>query len=674
MESHPSIISSFIALWDETIGPVVIGKSPDPAVIPHLEEIAVNIFMTFQTVFGVSNDVQFSRSILTLPLKSQDLMARILLEVVPNKEVRAGLQPFIVVALIPGDMLEETIKTFDPILERIAKSFKEKGNKDLQGFHNDFQNAYQVAQQVDDLGVHLEAGYSLQDAIASFKTAITLIQSKQMTAAYPILKQAMMKFEQEKQIKLTLEASYMLGTLLVQLKKFEPAAQHFHKTMDLAKAEPKYQELFKFMLAFCYFKLNDNAKALKELKEIPIAETKFVNQIQYFSMLAHVELKFDKYDEAIKDFQTCLQITSQAPSSPAMEIQMAQLHYELGFTLYNFAGKKIQMSISPQPETQVDASTILSEAAENFEKAARLWDANSDYSQAISTYELLANIYRILNQPETELETLVIALDKANSIKSELQKIRITKRIVQIQESLGKQQDSVKYLQDLQASIQDNTLVDLITASKTHLDTGKTFLAIKKYDEAAKELVAALNSFRRLKVRQQEELDALKLLIDLYTATGETDKVNYYSGQLQSTATELQKVIPVTVDYAGSLQEVWIYSHDGKVLFNYNFEKHVDIDSLGGFLSAVKSFSIEFEKDQKYSRVIGNSRFTFYRESKKVFFAIGRSDEHVSEESILQGLKSIYARFKDIYDSTPERARNDPTSYKSFQQTFVKTG
>ncbi len=534
-----SIVSTFIALWDETIGPMVIGKTPDPAVIPHIEEIAVNIFMTFQTVFGVSNDVQFSHSIMTLPLKAQDLMARVLLEVVPNKEVRAGLQPFIVVALIPGEMLEETIKTFDPILERIAKSYKEQGNKDLYSYQNDLQNAYHVAQQVDDLGVQLEAGYGLQDAIAGFKTAIGLIQNKQWKGAYPILKQAMMKFEQERQIKLTIEASYMLGTLLVQLKKFEPALQHFQKMMDLAREEPKYQELFKFMLAFCYFKLDNHAKAFEELKSIPIADSKFVNMVQYYSMLAHVELKLEKYEEAVKDFQTCIEQLSKVPSSPAVEIQMAQLYYELGLTQYNFASKKIRTSLSAHPEKQ-DSSTILTEAAENFSKAAQIWDANSDYSQAISTYELLANIYRILNQPEAELEVLILALDKANSIKSELQKIRITKRIVQIQERLGKQQDSIKYLQDLQASIQDNTLVDLITASKTHLDTGKTLFAIKRFDDASKELVIALNSYRRLKTRQKEELDVLKLLVDLYAAKREPDKVNYYTDQLQTTFKELR--------------------------------------------------------------------------------------------------------------------------------------
>ncbi len=668
------MISSFIALWDETIGPVVVGKWPDPPVMPHVDEIAVNIFMTFQTVFGVSNDVKFGRSILTLPLKAQDVMARILFDAVPNKEVRSGLQPFIVVALIPGEMLEETIKNFDSILEKIAKSYQEKGNNDLSTYDKDLQSTFNLAQQVDDLGIQLEAGYSLQDAVASFKTAISLIQNKQMSAAYPILKQAMMKFEQEKQVKLTLEASYMLGTLLVQMKKFQPATQHFQKTMELAKAEPKYQELFKFMLAFCYFKLDNFAKALEELKAIPIAETKFVNQLQYYSMLAHIDLKLEKYEEAITQFQTCLQIINQAPASPAMEVQMAQMHYELGLTQYNFAGNRIRTSMSTQSETQVDTHALLTDAAENFEKAARLWDANSDYSQAISTYELLANIYRILNQPETELETLVMALDKANSIKSELQKIRITKRIVQIQESLGKQQDSVKYLQDLQASIQDNTLVDLITASKTHLEAGKALLAVKNYDEAAKALVNALNSFRRLKVRQQEELDVIKLLIDLYTTKGETDKANYYSSQLQTAAAELQKVISVSIDYAGSAQEVWIYSNEGKELFNHNFEKHVDIDSLGGFLSAVKSFKIEFEKDQKYSKVIGNARYTFYREAKRVFFAIGRSDEHVSEEKVIQMLKAIYERFRDIYESTPEKARNDPTSFKSFRQTVEKMG
>ena len=171
----------FLALWDEDYGPVLEETSVgEGSVSPYedLESMATNLFMTFQTIFGEAVDVSFKKTSLTIPFKSENCVARIQLDVVPNEEVRAGLQPFIVVVLIPGDLDEQTLTTFDPILEKIANLFKETKTVSLLDYILDMKNLFNLAQQVDDLDIHLEHGYDLQAAIIDFKSGIELIQKK----------------------------------------------------------------------------------------------------------------------------------------------------------------------------------------------------------------------------------------------------------------------------------------------------------------------------------------------------------------------------------------------------------------------------------------------------------------------------------------------------------------
>ena len=191
----------FIALWDEDYGPVIEEVFPEESPYDDIESMTTNLFMTFQTIFGEAVEVSFKKTSLTMPFKSENCVARIQLDVVPNEEVRAGLQPFIVVVLIPGDLDEQSLTTFDPILEKVANLYKETKSVPLQNYLLDIKNLFHLAQQVDDLDLSLEQGYDLEAAVADFKSGIELIQKKKYLVAYPLLKHALMKFELEKQMK-----------------------------------------------------------------------------------------------------------------------------------------------------------------------------------------------------------------------------------------------------------------------------------------------------------------------------------------------------------------------------------------------------------------------------------------------------------------------------------------
>ena len=183
-ESSQSL-TTFIALWDEDYGPMIEGQFPEMSPYENIEGMATNLFMTFQTIFGEAADVNFKKMNLSIPFKSENCIALILLDVVPNEEVRAGLQPFIVVVLIPGDMDEKSIETFDLELEKVAQQYKATTDVSLQDHMNNFQNIFNLAQQFDELEVDLQVGYDLQAAVADFKSGIEFFQKKNTQLLIP---------------------------------------------------------------------------------------------------------------------------------------------------------------------------------------------------------------------------------------------------------------------------------------------------------------------------------------------------------------------------------------------------------------------------------------------------------------------------------------------------------
>ena len=74
----------FLAEWDETLGPTVKDSLNISQKIGDIDIIALNIFSSFQMVFGDSTEVSFKRTKLTMPLKSRNSIARIFFDVVPT--------------------------------------------------------------------------------------------------------------------------------------------------------------------------------------------------------------------------------------------------------------------------------------------------------------------------------------------------------------------------------------------------------------------------------------------------------------------------------------------------------------------------------------------------------------------------------------------------------------
>src|SRR5271157_5956188 len=122
-------IVTFLAEWDENEGPKIIDIYPESQKL-ELEEITMQIFASFQAVFGNSDDVVFEKTSLILPLKTQKVTAKILFDSYKSKDVRGGRRPFVVTFIVPVNFVQRELYQFNNIQEQIVEIYAK--NKEIQ--------------------------------------------------------------------------------------------------------------------------------------------------------------------------------------------------------------------------------------------------------------------------------------------------------------------------------------------------------------------------------------------------------------------------------------------------------------------------------------------------------------------------------------------------------------
>ena len=125
----------FLTLWDEQLGLEVLGYYPK-SFKGDLESLSNKIFSTFDFFYNKPDEQYQSRKI-TLPIVNLNRKAYVLLDIIHNREVRGGLQPFIVVLLVPDSFLDDRLEEFDTILSKIAKKYQNEKKivvEELNGF------------------------------------------------------------------------------------------------------------------------------------------------------------------------------------------------------------------------------------------------------------------------------------------------------------------------------------------------------------------------------------------------------------------------------------------------------------------------------------------------------------------------------------------------------------
>lgn len=652
---------SFIALWDSNFGPQIEAQCPKQSSF-NLESIASDIFLAYNNFYRKEESDKIDRIIFNIPLNRIERRAKILIDISAGSQ-----QPFILVLLLPDYLTEERMKIFDDLMIKIGNEFKVRNTSPLDNYYEDLNKLLEIEERVQDSEIKIDDTYTFTSAVQDFKAGIELFKSKNLDEAYHLLRKSNLKFEFEKNLKLTLETSYLLGSLLAQSKKYRSAEDYFDKLEILAEdmQHQKYLESAIFMRGFCAYKNQDYYTALEQFKKLQIRELQFVNKLQYNSLFGRVLINIEEYDQAEKQLQKALDISNSLNDSEEVKQQKAQLFYELGDTHYKATIKKVR-----QGQLSKDSlNQELEKAIWYFDNATDIWRYLEKYKNLIYTYKLIGNIHESLGDTDEFLSFYEKALNIADKINDVMSKLKIFGRIVQTQARLGLHNENIARIDQMIANIGSNAFMDLFTIAGLHMQLGDSLLKIGNHKEALSEFLITLNIFNRFQIPVQDVVIVIEKIMSIYTQRNDSEHFEYYNKQLERIKEQMEEI---SVKERKELlairivREVWIFQDTGIQLFSHAPETELDSDLLGGFITAMQNFTLELTSKQLNSMIIGMEVYMFYRESDKPYFIMGRANQKAQFVNIENVLKIFYQRFWKEYKSVLTNFNGNIVPFRSF--------
>ena len=95
------------------------------------------------------------------------------------------------------------------------------------------------------------------------------------------------------------------------------------------------------------------------------------------------------------------------------------------------------------------------------------------------------------------------------------------------------------------------------------------------------------------------------------------------------------------------LQDLYIISEGGIVLYHRVFDEKFDEQLFGGLMSALNSFAEELTHEGLSNFELQDKRYTFIRSNDILFVA--NSSNKIKAKRVIEELKSIVNRFFDLY-------------------------
>ena len=250
-------------------------------------------------------------------------------------------------------------------------------------------------------------------------------------------------------------------------------------------------------------------------------------------------------------------------------------------------------------------------------------------------------------------------------------KVKLTSRIIQILSRLGKWEDIIKIIEDILFHISDYAFIDLLTLANLHKVLGIARWKLGQEKFAVAELITALNTLKKLQHFIYEQIDILRVIMEIYRKVNDSEKVQYYSEEIAHLEKKMESVPEVKMkkkSLLGPIKELWIYLIHGIELFSYSPESHMDVDLLGGFFTAIQQFGMELSKKQVKEIILGDERYSIFKDENDSFYIVGRSSIKYTTQEVEKTLEKVYVRFYKEYSNTLDNFIGDVVTFKSFRQ------
>ena len=300
-----------------------------------------------------------------------------------------------------------------------------------------------------------------------------------------------------------------------------------------------------------------------------------------------------------------------------------------------------------------------------------LWVDLQEYKNAIRNAQYIGNIYEVLGDRDKMLENYRNALEMAEQTKDFPSKIKLIKRIVKMQTKMGLYAQTAMDLQHIITDLGESTFIDLVSMGNFHHQLADTLWLLDQKEDAVGEYLSALNLYAKLAIPTPDQIPATERLIEYYQGKHEGDRVQFYQDQLGRVKTKIgEKATPSrrSTRLLGEVKEVWIFVETGVEIFNYAPETQLDPELLGGFLSALQSFSLELSKQTLNAMMIGDDRYVFLRRQEAKFYILGRASLKSNETKIEKTLKFIADRFEKEYKPHLVNFAGNVVPFRSFME------
>lgn len=660
--NNPSI---FIAEWEKELGAKVIDFYPKSIQLDY-ELISLKIFTAFHNFYQSENkDKKIKRTFFKLPLKRLNRKASIFLDSIEKSDDK--FQPYIVVFLFPRHVSDEEIKNFDDLIFNTGIKYLNNELNSLKKDFNKINDLFLLKEKVQDADIEIDDSYSFNDALLDFKKGIEQFSKKKYEQSYFFLKKAYLKLKSENKIKLVMETSFFLGSVLSKLNKIK-MAQYYFKELESLSDQLKHQKYYEnaiFMEGFCAFKIGNNNEAQKQFKKLETIQIQYINKFQFFFLYGRVLRLVNQNNKALEMLLKAREMYGQIDDSDTNKEKLAKLLLELGHTNYNFAIETVKAGKIDQDKLY----SFLNNTIDYYEDSIKVWEETSNYKALIDTFQLIGNIFELTNSLSQSIDYYRQALKYAELTNDVLRRMNIFNLIIQALERLGKHNIIVKEIDEMLSKIISFAFIDLHTISRFHKQLGKSLFILGKKKEALSELLISMNIYNKFDTPVEDALTTLKIIIDIYKSSKEEKYIEFYEEQYnnledQINQTNNKKTKEDTI--LGEVKEIWVIHKSGATLFSYAPESSVDSLLFGGFLCALQSFSLELTSKRMNSITIGSDMFVFYFEENKQFFVMGRSTIKISLFKIQKILQNIYNLFSNQYKESLEKFDGNITKYHDF--------
>jgi tetratricopeptide (TPR) repeat protein len=657
----------FMAKWDEELGPEILDFCPKSSIL-DLESLANSIFATYQH-FWSKPDEQLKSTKVILPVVNLNRKAQVLLELIFNREVRGGFQPFIVVLLVPDYITDLKLEKFDTALLMVAKKFVNEQEIILEKGYAEIEEIFIKDQEIEVSELEVDEYYSYTAAVEDFRAGVQLFQTKHFDDAHTLLRKCLMKFEQDEHKNLIMEVEYLIASLFAQKKQFSVAEDHYLRLEVLADelGHQKYNEISVFMSGFCAYKNERFVEAIQQFSKIELFKKEFINEFQYNTMYGRALANLQDYEESIKKLTFAIRVIKSQQQTVAIKKQQGQILHELGIVYYKFALEKTrQLGI----DKQENFKEFLDEAVGYFEQSAEIWIEVKDDMQIFKTYSLIGDIFEFLGDDVKFFEYYNKALKYGEKSENLANQIKVLKRIIQKQDILGLYEENIKSIRTILEKFEGYKLFDLHTASILHKHLGISLVKTDQLEDGLAELITAFEILEKFKKTVDDELQILNRIIILCRKLKDNEKFAFYSEKREDVEAKLKtKEAEETkeVKALGVLKDVWIFSKTiGIELYTYSVETKVESDLLGGFMTAIQALSQEIAYKSLDSMIFGDDRFTIYQEEDRDFYILARSSGKVSEEISEKVISIIYSRFWKEYYNEINNFQGNVTPFRGF--------